>query len=462
MIDAMVPPSLKLAVYELLKPWADRLYLWLRADQSSNQIVGTPAGGPARVIRSLPELDQELAEVDRLFAISDDAGRGRLASWTFAPPLNFPDDPYSAAYADAQRRNYLELSGRSSYVSAVNEHSDISLEASKRAPFPYFTKSPTTVGHQFLLWGVLIRALDLQPGARIAEFGPGWGNTTLHLAQMGYDLTAVEIEPDFIQLIEHRAERLDVPLHTVQADMLSFRPDEPFDCALFFESFHHCADHLQMLRNLDHIVKPDGLLVFGAEPIAEFPHPWGFVRNDGLTVWSIRKHGWFELGFDSSYFLRTLLFFGWLPRRNPGPAVPGTDVIVARRAHGRYEPHAISLPPDEEAGWQGPEEGLRFTRDQAVLSCARWQPVHSVSLCLSNFAPHPLTVTVTAGAARKAFTIPANASKQVVTLAAAEWQGQVAIACPTWQPAAALGNGDRRHVGVAVHWVELQVDALQA
>lgn len=65
-----------------------------------------------------------------------------------------------------------------------------------------------------------------------------------------------------------------------------------------------------------------------------FPLPWGFVRADRLALWSIRRMGWFELGFDNSYFLRTLLRFGWSPHRHTNGVSHYTDVIAARKSHG--------------------------------------------------------------------------------------------------------------------------------
>src|SRR5207302_7213627 len=131
------------------------------------------------------------------------------------------------------------------------------------------------------------------------EFGPGWGTTTLNLSQMGYHVTAVDAEQDFIDLIAHRAAQLGQKINLVKSDMLEFRSEQTFDAAVFFECFHHCSDHIQLLKNLQRLVNDDGVLAFAAEPIADapyFPFPWG-LRLEGMSVWSIRKFGWLELGF---------------------------------------------------------------------------------------------------------------------------------------------------------------------
>ena len=38
-----------------------------------------------------------------------------------------------------------------------------------------------------------------------------------------------------------------------------------FDAVVFFESFQRCGDHLKLLRSLERLVAPDGVVVFGGE-----------------------------------------------------------------------------------------------------------------------------------------------------------------------------------------------------
>lgn len=450
--------KLKRQLYRWLKPLAYRLYIWLKSDlPNETQALPSQANGGQAVkyIDNLADLDAELLEVDKAFEISDDEGRRRLAQIHYALKANFPADPYSPAYATAQMQMYLALSGRTAYTPEVNEHSAFDLEQARRSPFPYSTRSPTTVGEQLMAQGFLIRAMNLRPGASVVEFGPGWGNTTLHLAQMGYYMTAVEIERDFIELIHHRANTLGVEVKLVNQDMATFEPSEQYDAALFFDSFHHCADHLRLLRNLNTMIVPDGLIVFASEPIADFPHPWGFVRTDGLTLWSIRKFGWFEIGFNTSYFLRTLLLYGWLPRRYTSDVAPITDVIIAHKSHGRYNLPELTLPPDEAATWASPDPGHRFTTAESLMSCARCNPFKAVEFCLSNFAPFELEVTLTAGRAVHRVKLPSQSEKTIVRVEPDGWQGQVIIASQTWSPAQVYGTADQRTLGVAVHSLSL-------
>lgn len=302
-------------------PWRMRSYL-------RGRLGLTPAASapPLRQIHGLDELDKELERVFQRFAISDDEGRRALSEFSYVIDTDLPNDPYSREYYDAQMDLYRAIAGKQ--YSSANERSYID---SKNTPFPYYTRSAGTVGDQLIAQGFLIRSMGLPPGSRIVEFGPGWGNTTMHLCQMGYAVTAVEIEPAFADMIRYRADQLRQTVELVNCDMLEFRPQEKYDAALFFESFHHCSDHLMMLGNLKNIIKETGLVCFASEPITRFPHPWG-LRLDGMSVWSIRSFGWLELGFDTDYFKNTLAKLGFSYQRIRSNVSSLTDVIIARKA----------------------------------------------------------------------------------------------------------------------------------
>ena len=158
---------------------------------------------------------------------------------------------------------------------------------------------------------------------RVVEFGPGWGNLTGDLVATGLDVTAVELDEKFCQLIAHRCDgpgRVTV----VQGDMLGFAADEPFDAAVFFESFHHCADHLAMLRRLHDIVRPGGAVLFAvrADPEAGLPVGPAARRALGLVEPDPRLA---RAGFRQRLLRprpRPHRLVGPAPRLGPAPARP--------------------------------------------------------------------------------------------------------------------------------------------
>jgi SAM-dependent methyltransferase len=285
-------------------------------------------------IRSIPlaSLDAELSRAALLFSSSEDDARSLLQGFQLELPGNRPPDPFSSEYRDWTWSLYHSISGHSDY-SVANEASPFDLERATVRPFPFETGSATVVGSDLVARGHLMRCigesdLGLTPPARIVEFGPGWGNLTEDLVSTGFSVTAVEVDEQFCELIRRRC--LNPELLTItQKDMLTFDPDDAFDAAIFFESFHHCSDHLAMLRNLHRIVRPGGAVFFASEPVQKLHYPWG-PRLDGLSVWSTRTYGWLELGFDTNYFETALSRTGWCGTRHLlGAAMGEPDVIVA-------------------------------------------------------------------------------------------------------------------------------------
>lgn len=273
-----------------------------------------------RILTSIGELDLMLAACDA--AKTDDELRAIMSGFRMEFQPDSGSDPFSDEYARQQMALYHGIAGRQ-YV-LTSEATPFDLEHATRTPFPYSTGSSQTTGDHFVVMGEFLRHMQLPRGARVLEFGPGWGNLTLALAALGCHVTCVDIESRFCELIRRRAERLDLTLDVVNDDFSwAARVTEPFDVVIFFECFHHSANHLALLRDLHTAVKPGGRVYLGAEPIlSDFPIPWG-LRLDGQSLWSIRKFGWMELGFQDDYFRSALAATGWAGVRHPvaNPAI---------------------------------------------------------------------------------------------------------------------------------------------
>jgi len=286
-------------------------------------------GHPTPRFVTLDELDTQLEEAAQLFAVSEDAARNFLRGFQMAPPPDRPEDPFSDAYREWVWSLYRQVSGRPDY-SIANEASPFDLEEAVAVPYPYSTGSTKVVGEELVARGFIISTLGLSPPARVVEFGSGWGNLTVDLATMGFEVTAVEVEERFCALTERHNRRPD-HLVVVRGGMLDFTTEVPFDAAIFYESFHHCSDHLEMLRRLSTIVRPGGKVLWAGEPVAPMSYPWG-LRLDGYSLWSTRTHGWLELGFDETYFAEVLARNGWRATRTRLAAgSPLADIIVATR-----------------------------------------------------------------------------------------------------------------------------------
>ncbi|MBA4066514.1 MAG: hypothetical protein C0501_22980 [Isosphaera sp.] len=287
-----------------------------------------PPGHPGRVL-TLDDLDAELARAVGAAAVSHDAFLAALDEIRLAYPPDLPPDPDSPEYRAAQMALYHRVSGRPAYRPETSEATPFDARHVE-FPFPYFTRSCRIVGRQLVGIGLLIEALDLPPGGRVLEFGVGYGKTTIELAQMGFDVTAVDVYAPFLDLVVRRCRALGREVTPVRADMLEYRPAARFDRVVFSACFHHCSDPARMAARLADLVAPGGAVVFADEPVVDhFPVPWG-LNLGGQALWAIRTNGWLELGFRTDYFLRLLARYGWGCEVRDAPGLP-SPVFVARR-----------------------------------------------------------------------------------------------------------------------------------
>ncbi|MCX7284507.1 MAG: class I SAM-dependent methyltransferase [Novosphingobium sp.] len=285
----------------------------------------------------MPTLDANfIAEIDAFLtrlegAKDDEEMRQFFETFSEKYELDVPSDPFSCEYRRFQFEIYEQLAGK--VYSPSNEVTKFDVTQLAQRPFPYLHGSSGLVGDHLMAIGFAIKAMNLPQGSRILEFGPGWGNITLALAKMGHSVTAIDVEEDFINLIRRRAEMEQLSIDLILGDFTSIQSlNEKYDAILFFECFHHCADHISLIEGCERILNPEGMICFAAEPINEhFPIPWG-LRMDGQSLWAIRKNGWLELGFNVRYFTEALSRSGFRCEEKRGLDSPASHVLIARRA----------------------------------------------------------------------------------------------------------------------------------
>jgi len=276
-----------------------------------------PAPYPGKRLTSLSEVDEALLLSNEAKKISESKFLEQLRSfWLDFPPV--AGDPLSLEYSKHWDLVYEQVAGKPYKVN--NEFFDFDVEYHTIHPYPFSTQDFRVVSRQLIGIGQVIRALALPPGSSILEMGAGWGNTSLFLAQMGYKVTVLDINPKYGELISKRAKTLNVEIDFVCS---SFEEavdlNKKFDCVLFFESFHHSHNHLHLLDTIPFLLSPDGILALAGEPINEkLPYDWG-LNPDGESLWQIRNNGWFELVFRESYLLNTLKKKGFLVEKNTAP-----------------------------------------------------------------------------------------------------------------------------------------------
>lgn len=290
-----------------------------------------------QTITTLTQLDAQLGEAEAASKRSQDEFRKILDGFVLDPSKilgQLPRDPGSEAYRLAQMQFY-ELIAGAAYKTA-NEATPFDHAHMLRWPFPYSSRSPSVVGDYLMTYGNLIKTMNLDRDARILEIGSGFGPLTFHLASMGHHVTCVDVHEPLLNYVRERTQSLPGTVETLLADMNELDFEERFDAVIFFESFHHGADHRNLLGKVADWLEDDGVLVLAGEPIVPkgsvaVPYPWG-IRLDGLSLWCIRRYGWLELGFQQDYLRAVLEETGWSVLCKPNNEAPTMGVWLAQRA----------------------------------------------------------------------------------------------------------------------------------
>lgn len=101
------------------------------------------------------------------------------------------------------------------------------------------------------------------------EIGAGTGYFSLNLALAGEvkNVTATDISPGMLKVLEANAERLEIPVTTAACDAqeLPFE-DESFDLVLGHAVLHHLPDLDASFREFRRVLRPGGRIVFAGEP----------------------------------------------------------------------------------------------------------------------------------------------------------------------------------------------------
>ena len=241
-----------------------------------------------------------------------------------SPP---PCAPESPAYRAFWEDTHFSILGET-YDARRHENFDFDLAQMIECPYPYITKEPTIIAQQVRDWANVLEAIDLPRNSRILEMGAGWGNTSLLLAQSGFEVSVLDINPLYLDLITKRCDRLGLKIDTIEGEFQDItKLDQQYDAVLFYESFHHCLEHGELLRSVKTRLTKGGRVYFAGEPIIEnAPYAWG-LNPSGEALFQMHTHGWMELIFDRRYFEALLDSFGLALHWKP--FAQGTQVAVA-------------------------------------------------------------------------------------------------------------------------------------
>jgi SAM-dependent methyltransferase len=165
---------------------------------------------------------------------------------------------------------------------------------------------------------------------------------------MGCRVTAVDINKKFVELIRRRSNRLNFAIEAIQSNFDDLRLDKTFDLVVFYESLHHAIRPLELLQKVSGWLSANGKIALAGEPIQNiWWNNWG-LRLDPLSIYCMRKFGWFENGWSKDYITAALSKCGLhVDYKDDADPDIGPMIIASRTNGSRLEipPPQISSEP---------------------------------------------------------------------------------------------------------------------
>jgi 2-polyprenyl-3-methyl-5-hydroxy-6-metoxy-1,4-benzoquinol methylase len=126
-------------------------------------------------------------------------------------------------------------------------------------------------------YDILERYLGKRPAMRILNVGCGSGDLSIRLAQLGHDVTGIDVEPAYIRLAEENAERTTMRGSCAFAvcPIEDYQSNQRFDCLVSTDVLEHIADDRRAFARMVELLKPGGLLL-----ITVPAGPWLFGYHD--------------------------------------------------------------------------------------------------------------------------------------------------------------------------------------
>jgi ubiquinone/menaquinone biosynthesis C-methylase UbiE len=140
--------------------------------------------------------------------------------------------------------------------------------------------------------------------SHLLDLGCGWGLSSEFFAYSGLHVTALDISSSFVELVNTRAKQKNLTIEAVQGSFDNV-PSGPFDAATYYECLHHAVKLWDALSSVARVIRPGGKVMIVGEPINNTWRHWG-LRKDPLSIYCIRKFGWFESGWRLAFLQKCL------------------------------------------------------------------------------------------------------------------------------------------------------------
>lgn len=287
------------------------------------------------------------------------------------------------------------------------------------------------------------------------DMGCGWGLSSEAAAYLGLDVTAVDINEDFIRLVQARSDRLGLGIVAKQSSFDTFTSAVEYDCVLFYECLHHALRPWQVIERMTSLMKDGGRLLLCGEPINKHWWPnWG-LRLDPLSVYCIRKHGWFESGWSLPFIVKCLeraqLSCDVIERPNDEI---GTVIVATKLGGDRVVLAADWLSRNASITGAHLDNQFLVVGAEATITLQTVVGLSQPKLIAHNYRPTGVAVTICVGDAEPHDVVLANGVTKM-PLAGLAPGVAISIRSETWVPAVEIGNADQRNIGFQISGLEI-------
>jgi len=356
-------------------------------------------------------------------------------------------DPDSIQYFRQMEQLYEEISSRT-LDQQKNELTHLDVEALVNKESPYAFSPPTERTKHYLRLAKAIASAEFESGAHILDMGCGWGLSSEFLAQLGFKVTAVDINPLFASLVRQRAARLKYDIEVREASFDSFTDTaENYDAIVFYESLHHATSPRTLLMKASAWLKPNGKLVLAGEPIQALYWPnWG-LRLDPLSVYCIRKFGWFESGWSKRYLCRTIAASGLLPIVYEHPDTNIGTYVLGKRSWRLVAAELWTMA--HQTDWWLEADHLVSNKAERNSKLTLDAPAgcNEIHFEIWHFGEHPIELSLTMGDQNAIFILRSGENTCVISDLPMSRNFTASFNCESWCPKTSLGTTDERLLG---------------
>jgi ubiquinone/menaquinone biosynthesis C-methylase UbiE len=99
----------------------------------------------------------------------------------------------------------------------------------------------------------------VSPGANVLEVAPGPGYLAIELARKGFNVTGVELSPDFVEIANNNAKEANVRVNFLQGNASNLPcEDNYFDFIVCSAAFKNFKEPVKALCEMHRVLKPGG------------------------------------------------------------------------------------------------------------------------------------------------------------------------------------------------------------